>query len=133
MVSPFIMLGIAGVLAFSLVYCIGFCCSNYDRIIVSLMRRFNIHIYPTAISIAVLLTEHPEQWSSDKHYMSHPDIGSIWTANAAYGLRIETAFGTWKPNAIERRIIRDAVDWRIDDYIRHRLLVAAQRNALRQR
>ena len=131
MVSPFIALGIAGVVAFSLVFGIGFCCQRYDRIVVSLMRRFNICVYPTAISIAMLLIEHPEQWSADQHRMSHPDIGSIWTANDAYGLKIETAFGTWKPNAIERRIIRDAVDWRIGDYIRNRLLLAAQRNALR--
>jgi len=102
----------------------------FDRIIVALMRCFNIIIFPTAISIAMLILEHPEQWSHDQYRMSHPDIGSIWIANESYGLKVETAFGDWIPNFIERRIIRDAVDWRINQYIKRRITQALQRNAL---
>ena len=102
----------------------------YDRIVVALMRRFNIFLYPTAINIAMLIEQHPEQWSSDRHRLSHPNVGAIWIANGAYALRVETAFGDWMPNAIERRIIRNAVDWRIGDYLRHRIANTMQRNAL---
>jgi hypothetical protein len=81
--------------------------------------------------MAMLIIQRPEQWSFDHYRMSHPDIGSIWIANGAYGLHVETAIGDWKPNFIERRIIREAVDWRIEQYLRERLQVAAERNMLR--
>lgn len=110
---------------------VGFCAANFDRIAVILLRRLGIRLYPTAIGIALLIVNHPEQWSFDRHRMTHPDLGSIWIANDAYGLKVETAMGDWKPNLIERRIIREAVDWRIGRYLRDRLNVAVQKNALR--
>lgn len=113
-----------------MIMCIGLAIQRFDRIVVFLMKLMHIYAYPTAIGIAMLITERPEQWSASTHHMIHPDIGSIWTANDAYGLYIETQFGKWVPNRIERRIIRDAVDWRISQYIRNRL-EAAQTKALR--
>jgi hypothetical protein len=110
---------------------VGFVAANFDRIAVILLRRLGIPLYPTAIGIALLIVNHPEQWSFDRHRMTHPDLGSIWIANDAYGLKVETAMGDWKPNLIERRIIREAVDWRIGRYLRDRLNVAVQKNALR--
>jgi hypothetical protein len=105
--------------------------ANFDRVAVFLLRRLNLPLFPTAISMAMLIIQRPEQWSFDHYRMSHPDIGSIWIANGAYGLHVETAIGDWKPNFIERRIIREAVDWRIEQYLRERLQVAAERNMLR--
>src|SRR5690349_5121824 len=104
---------------------------NFDRIAVWVIRGFQLPLYPTAVGIAILVVERPEQWSSDPYHLSHPDIGSIWIANAAYGLHIETDIGKWEPNFIERRIIREAVDWRIGRYVRERLTIAVQRNMLR--
>lgn len=110
---------------------IGLVVAHYDRVIVFLMRRMNMHVFPTAIRIAMLITEHPEQWTASPHRLLHPQIGSIWTANGAYGLYLETEFGKWEPNKIERRIIREAVDWRISQYIRNRLEAVARQQALR--
>lgn len=118
-------------LAVGLVAMTGTAIAHYDRVAVFLMRRTHIHVYPLAIGIAVLITEHPEQWSASAHHMAHPDIGSIWTANGAYGLYIQTEFGKWVPNKVERRIIRDAVDWRIGQYVRNRLEAATRKHALR--
>lgn len=103
---------------------------NYDRMIVTLMRGFNIRLYPTAIAIAMLIEKCPEQWTGSAHHLSHPDIGDIWTANGAYGLYVDMNFGRWKPNAIERRIICDAVDWRMGLYIRNRVQKAMERKAI---
>jgi hypothetical protein len=103
-----------------------------DCLVVILLRRLGLGmmLFPTAVGIAVSITCHPEQWSSDGYHINHPDIGRIWIGNAAYGIRVETAFGKWQPNFIERRIIREAVDWRIGAYIRDRLEVALRKNAL---
>jgi hypothetical protein len=106
---------------------------HYDRVVVTFLRYTGLHLYPTAINIAMLIIEHPTQWTHDKYYMRHPVVGGIWICNEAYGLHIETEFGDWKPNVIERRIIRDAVDWRIKDFVRSRILLAMQRNALPNR
>jgi hypothetical protein len=102
---------------------------HFDRIVVILLRRLRIPLYPTAIGIAVAIVNQPEQWSSDGYKLSHPDIGSIWIANGAFGIKLDTNMGKWSPNYIERRIIREAVDWRIGAYIRDRLEVALRKNA----
>jgi hypothetical protein len=104
-----------------------------DRVAVVVLRCSGLGpaLFPTAVGLAVLIVNHPEQWSSDKYYLRHPDIGSIWIRNGAYGLHVETAMGEWRPNFIERRIIRQAVNWRLSNYIRDRLEVAVRENALR--
>jgi hypothetical protein len=109
--------------------CIILAIVKFDRIAASLMRWFNIRLFPTAVRIAILIFEHPEQWSSDGHHLSHKVIGSIWISNAAYGLEVKTDMGTWKPNFIERRIIRDAVDWRIKHFLKNRITQAIQQNS----
>lgn len=107
---------------------VGMCIGFRHRLAVNFMRRFGIHIYPEAISIATLIMDHPDQWSADEYRMSHPIVGRIWTANEAYGIKIETPMGDWKPNAYERLIIRDAVDWRLNQYIRNRIALALREN-----
>jgi hypothetical protein len=104
-----------------------------DRVAVVVLRCSGLGpaLFPTAVGLAVLIVTHPEQWSSDKYHLRHPDIGSVWIRNGAYGLHVETAMGEWRPNWIERRIIRQAVDWRLSNYIRDRLEVAVRKNALR--
>ena len=124
-----ICVGIA-LVVFIPIFLIGAAIAKWDSILVAFMRRFDIRLYPVAIAIAKSIMEHPDEWSFDKYHMIHPIIGSIWTANEAYGLHVETEVGKWKPNMIERRIIRDAVDWRIGDYIRNRLALTMQKNAL---
>jgi hypothetical protein len=103
----------------------------FDHVVVILLRRLGIPAYPTAVGIAVSIVNHPEQWSSDGYKLVHPDIGTIWIANAAYGIHVDTLMGRWTPNLIERRIIREAVDWRIGRYVRDRLEVVVRKNALR--
>jgi hypothetical protein len=104
-----------------------------DRAAVVVLRCSGLGpaLFPTAVGLAVSIVSHPEQWSSDKYHLTHPDIGSIWIGNGAYGLHLETAMGEWRPNFIERRIIRQAVDWRLSNFIRDRLEVAVRKNALR--
>lgn len=96
----------------------------YDHIIVAVIYTLHLNVCPMARQIAMLLYQYPEQWTGDKYHLSHPKVGAIWIANEAYGLKIQTEFGDLKPNVIERRLIRDAVDWRLRGYIRHRLTAA---------
>lgn len=93
----------------------------HERIVLVLLCLFNVKVFPEARAVALLLYQHPEQWTSDDFRMSHATVGSIWIANEAYGLKVETPFGSWKPCALERRIIRDAVDWRLKEYVRAHL------------
>lgn len=92
-----------------------------DRVVVMVIYRLNLNVYPMARQIAGLLYNCPEQWTSDRFHLRHPKLGAIWIANEAYGLKIESEFGDLMLNMIERRIIRDAVDWRLRQYIRDRL------------
>lgn len=108
-----------------------FAAYHLDRIAVFVIRRANIPVFRVAVGIAIMIVEHPEQWSFDKYHMWHPDIGSIWTGNGAYGVYVETEMGKWQPNFIERRIIREAVDWRISRYLRDRLHVGVEKNLIR--
>jgi hypothetical protein len=102
----------------------------YDHIVVFFLRVTNCQCYPLAISIARLICEHPAEWTYDEYHMRHPRIGTIWIANKAYGLHIKTDFGDWTPSKIERRIIREAVDWRIREYVRNRIALEMQRHSL---
>jgi hypothetical protein len=103
---------------------------SYDRVAVFILRVTNCDCYPLAIAIARLICERPSEWTHDRYHMRHPRIGAIWIANKAYGLHIETEVGDWTPSKIERRIIREAVDWRIRDYVRNRIAVEMQRHML---
>ena len=118
------------VLVVSCIGLVGLIFALFDRIVVGMIRLLHLPVCSPAIGIAILIGQRPELWSVDKYRMHHPDIGSIWIANDAYGLRIETVMGTWTPNLIERRIIRDAVDWRITRFVRERVMAAVQRNIL---
>jgi hypothetical protein len=78
----------------------------------------------------MLIVNHPEQWSSDKYRLIHPDFGAIYIANKATSLRFELPMGDWTPNLIERRIIWQAVEYYVQRYIRERLVIAERRNML---
>lgn len=102
----------------------------FDRVVVFVLRWLGIPLFPTAIGVAMSIVNHPEQWSSTNYELTHPDIGTIWIANGALGIRMDTGMGRWEPNCIERRIIRDAVDWRLANYLRGRVEVAMRKSAL---
>ncbi len=106
---------------------------NYDRPVSWLIYLCHVPVFPEARAIAWLIYDLPDEWNGDGYRLSHPTVGSIWIANAAYGLKLETPFGHWTPNAIERRIIRDAVDWRLREYIRGRLGQALRQPVLGRR
>lgn len=117
----FALFVLAWLLLIGVVIAIPVIVTHHDRIFVMLMRRFDIQACPEAVAIALLIYQQPEQWTCGTHRMSHPKVGEIWTANEAYGLHVETEFGQWKPSKIERRIIRNAVDWRIKEYVKNRI------------
>ena len=54
--------------------------------------------------------------------MKHKHFGDMWIANEAHGLKLEAPEGEWKPNKIEQRIIRDAVDWYLLEYKKQRII-----------
>lgn len=99
-------------------------CVFPERIATAMIYGFNLNVYPLARQVAWLLYQCPTQWTSDGFRLKHLKVGSIWIANEAYGLKIETEFGEVHLNFIERRIIRDAVDWRLRGYLRDRVTVA---------
>lgn len=108
-----------------------FAVTHYDSLAVRFLpRRLQLRYFPVAVSIAILIVERPDQWTSTRYTLTHEDVGSIWIANGAYALKVETEVGDWHPSPIERRIIRKAVDWRIDTYIRNRIGAAVQKNAI---
>ncbi len=80
-----------------------------------------MQVYQTAIMVAMSIIQHPEEWTAETHYIKHKIIGNIWTANGVTYLKIDTPSGTWIPNFFERRIIYEAVAWRLDTYIRNSL------------
>jgi hypothetical protein len=101
------------------------------RVLVVAVRGLGMGVFfPTAVGVATLIVNHPEQWSSDKYRLIHPDFGSIWIANQAYGLHFELPTGDWKPNLIERLIIWEAVEYHMQRYIRDRLTIAVRKNML---
>lgn len=91
---------------------------NWDRICCTVIYRYNLPMFPEAAAIANLIAKQPEQWRSTGGEFRHPDIGSVSIDNGVRGIKILTKVGTWHPNGIERRIIRDAVDWRLGQYIK---------------
>lgn len=103
------------------VFLIVLACVHYDRIIVAFIRRLRIPVYPEAVGIALLIYQRPQEWILRTEEMAHEKIGCITTDRGVNGIIVYTAFGRWRPNVIERRIIREAVDWRIKSYVRSRI------------
>jgi hypothetical protein len=106
----------------------------FDRVAVIALRWSGLGpvLYPTAVGIAVLIVTHPEQWANEGLQMTrlkHADIGTVWVVSGST-LHVETAMGLWEPSYLEKRIIREAVDWRMSNYIRDRLEVAVRKTAL---
>lgn len=83
-----------------------------DRAIVWVLRTFHLFLFPNAIRLAVSLERDTAEWTYRKYQAEHPKIGTIWIGNCAYGINVKIIAGDetleWKPNWIERRIIRDA-------------------------
>jgi hypothetical protein len=86
---------------------------NIDRVVVTLLRLVNAPVYEDARMIAGSIYRHPEQWTLyGGDALKHETIGMIHQAGYIPLLHIDnSAFGSWKPNMIERRIIGDAVEW----------------------
>lgn len=101
-----------------------------DRFIVNIIRLFNIPVCQTAVMIAISIVQQPDQWRASSHSLTHKEVGHIWSANGAYGLHLDTLSGKWKPNWIERRIIYEAVDWRLKNYIRVQTQKALQQSRI---
>ena len=66
----------------------------------------------------------PDQWIGTAYEIKHKTIGEVWIANGARGLHVATSQGKWHPNLIERRIIREAVDWRLKTYLKNQIRAA---------
>jgi hypothetical protein len=126
--SPVVEIFLLTVLVATTGLSLAYCVSHWDAIAVRIIQRFRIPVCRVAIGIAILITEYPEQWSATQHEMSHRDVGSIWTSNNIPGLHITTTMGTWTPTTIERRIIYEAVDWRLRRYIKDRIQIAMVKN-----
>jgi hypothetical protein len=56
----------------------------FDRVAVVVLRCSGLGpaLFPTAVGIAVSIVTHPEQWSSDRIYLAHPDIRNRWIEQA---------------------------------------------------
>ena len=101
-----------------------------DRLIVNVIALTNAPVYPLARAVASLIYTRPDEWTLGTHEMSHDKVGRIWTANKAYGITVETRAGKWNPTWLERRIIRNAADWRIKCYVRNQVMKALGKNLL---
>jgi hypothetical protein len=107
--------GIGSVLIFSF---------NAKRIVVALVVRSDLPLFPLARSIAAMIYQHPDQWSATEYRLMHPKLGGIWTCNGVSHLHVETEFGRWDPCWIERQIIFDATRWRARVYLANRIAQA---------
>jgi hypothetical protein len=94
-----------------------------DRAIVFALRRFGIRrFFKTAMQIAAILETEPDRWQFEQYRATYKAIGTIsWLTD----LKVETSQGTWTPNRIERRIIRNALDRTITAKVRERVAQAA--------
>ena len=99
-------------------------CMNFDRLAVLFLTVINAPVYEEARRLAFLLIAHPEQWTATTYTLSHPKVGDI-SGICVRSLRISgNGYGEWRPTAIERRIIWNAVAWYRRVYIRNLLMRA---------
>jgi len=94
-----------------------------ERAIVFGLRMFGIRrFFETATQIATIIETQPDGWQFEQYRATYKAIGTIdWLTD----LKVETSQGTWKPNRIERRIIRNALDRTITTKVRERVAQAA--------
>ena len=93
-----------------------------DRTIVFVLRAFSIRrFFKTAMQIAAITETDPDGWRCERYRATHKAIGTIVCIG---GLEVETPQGTWKPNRIERRIIRNALDRMITAKVREHVAQA---------
>ena len=85
---------------------------NIDRVAVTILRLVNAPVCEDARMVAGSIYRHPDDWTLyGGDALKHETIGTIYHAGYIPLLHIDnTAFGSWKPNMIERRIIGDAVE-----------------------
>ena len=87
---------------------------SFDRITAFLLRPFHHRLFLLAHRVARSLHEEPDTWifERERYRAKHRSSGlSIHMASAdASALRFETNVGEWKPNFVERRIVRNALD-----------------------
>jgi hypothetical protein len=99
-----------------------------DRVIVCILRTFRLRrIYETATRIATIVETEPDEWRFEQYRATYKAIGTIdWFTD----LKVVTSQGTWKPDRIERRIIRNALDRTIKAKVRERVAQAASGRAM---
>jgi hypothetical protein len=90
-----------------------------DRLIVTIMRRGHIYLFPMAIRLALSMETQGDEWELDDTRLQHPSIGVVWlVTDRLLQVQLKSTNQsknvTWRPNWIERRIIRDAAEGLID-------------------
>lgn len=91
----------------------------FDRIAVFVLSAIDAPVYPEARALAGLIYRYPEQWTLTAVYLKHPTIGNVRDGPGPGFTHVEgSAFGTWEPTYIERRILFDAVRWWKRVYVR---------------
>ena len=87
---------------------------NFDRIAAFVIDVTDAPICLTAQMVAALIHQSPAEWENDEHRpyaIRHGDIEVHGSCVRAVEVR-GPQFGAYEPNAIERRIIWNAVTWR---------------------
>ena len=97
---------------------------NYDRIIARAVEWFEIPFWLEAQIIAASIHRSPEEWEVSRSSMKHPALGEINTYSSISVEIFGHRFGRWQPNAIERRIIWNAIEWRQRSAIRKALMTS---------
>jgi hypothetical protein len=95
-------------------------CFHHDVIAGFALRPLHRRCFSLAWWIARSLREEPDLWIYDRGQTTHGPTGIIihGYGGDALGLTIETRVGNWKPGAVSRRIIRDALDDRTQRLLR---------------
>jgi len=95
--------------------------TNFERIIVFVLRAINAPVYLEARMVAALIYQRPAEWQTETYAMVHPKVGKLRATIAARSVELSGPFGEWEPNFIERQIIWDAVVWYRTHYTKAKL------------
>lgn len=83
---------------------------NWERVTVWFIRTFRIDVYPEAVSLALLIYQHPDEWKGDAYAIEHPKVGRVRYA-ISNRISIPTDIGDVMMNPIESRIVFNAIKW----------------------
>jgi hypothetical protein len=102
----------------ALVVCLIIAGVNYDHVTLFVLRAVNAPVYQEARMVAALIYQHPEEWKASSYTMEHTKVGSLRSAISAASIELHGPYGNWEPNAIERLIIWNAVQWYRHTYVK---------------